>query len=109
MFGWIIFAIFAGKIIEMTFDRITEDGNLYAVRYDGDSDNILEILFDQWSDVIWLRMFFREHSSDLRRYFAIDNINEAIQDTLDDNEILQRTILSLNVDNLNAVSFPEFG
>ena len=106
MFGWIIFAIFAGKIIEMTFDRITEDGNLYAVRYDGDSDNILEILFDQWSDVIWLRMFFREHSSDLRRYFAIDNINEAIQDTLDDNEILQRTILSLNVDNLNAVFRP---
>ena len=36
----------------MTFDRITEDGNLYAVRYDGDSDNILETLFDQWSDVI---------------------------------------------------------
>lgn len=90
----------------MTFDRITEDGNLYAVRYDGDSDNILETLFDQWSDVIWLRMFFREHSSDLRRYFAIDNINEAIQDTLDDNEILQRTILSLNVDNLNAVFRP---
>lgn len=106
MFGWIIFAIFAGKIKEMTFDRITEDGNLFAVRYDGDSDNILETLFDQWSDVIWLRMFFREHSSDLRRYFAIDNINEAIQDTLDDNEILQRTILSLNVDNLNAVFRP---
>lgn len=103
---WVVFAIFARKIIEMTFDRITEDGNLFAVRYDGDSDNILETLFDQWSDVIWLRMFFREHSSDLRRYFAIDNINEAIQDTLDDNEILQRTILSLNVDNLNAVFRP---
>ena len=90
----------------MTFDRITEDGNLYAVRYDGDSDNILETLFDQWSDVIWLRSFFQEHSSDLKQYFAIENINEAIQDTLDDNEILQRTILMLDVDDLNKVFSP---
>lgn len=79
----------------MTFDKITEDGNLYAVRYEGDPDNILEMLFGQWSDVVWLRAFFKEHLSDLRKYFAIENINEAIQDTLDDNEILQRTILSL--------------
>lgn len=90
----------------MTFDRITDDGNLYAVRYDGDPDNILEILFDQWSDVMWLRTFFREHSSDLKQYFAIEDINEAIQDTLDDNETLQRTILLLNVDDLNMVFRP---
>ncbi len=90
----------------MTFDKITEDGNLYAVRYDGDSDNILETLFDQWSDVIWLRTFFQEHSSDLKQYFAIENINEAIQDTLDDNEVLQRTILMLDVDDLNRVFRP---
>jgi len=90
----------------MTFDKITEDGNLYAVRYDGNPDNILDILFDQWSDVMWLRTFFREHFSDLRQYFAIENINEAIQDTLDDNEILQRTILSLDIDDLNKVFRP---
>ena len=101
------FTIFAEiKIREMTFDKITEDGNLYAVRYDGDSDNILETLFDQWSDVIWLRTFFQEHSSDLKQYFAIENINEAIQDTLDDNEVLQRTILMLDVDDLNRVFRP---
>ena len=91
----------------MTFDRITEDGSLYAVRYAGDTDNILDILFDQWSDVVWLRSFFREHSSDLKFYFAIEDINEAIQDTLDDNEILQRTVLSLDFDNdLNRVFRP---
>jgi hypothetical protein len=94
------------KIIEMTFDKITEDGNLYAVRYDGDLDNILEILFDQWSDVMWLRSFFREHFADLRQYFAIENINEAIQDTLDDNETLQRTVLSLDIDDLDKVFRP---
>lgn len=31
----------------MTFDDITEDGRLWAVRYDGDEDNILYSLFDQ--------------------------------------------------------------
>ena len=34
----------------MTFDCITQDKNLWAVRYDGDSDNILYRLFDQWDD-----------------------------------------------------------
>lgn len=90
----------------MTFDKITEDGSLFAVRYDEDSDNIMEILFDQWSDVVWLRSFFINHFADLKNYFAIEDIHEAIQDTLDDNEILQRTILMLDVDNLNQVFRP---
>lgn len=90
----------------MTFDKITDDGSLFAVRYDGDTDNIMEILFDQWSDVVWLKYFFKDHASDLRKYFAIEDINEAIQDTLDDNEILQRTVLSLDIDNLNQVFRP---
>ena len=45
----------------MTFDKITEDGRLWAVRYDGASDNILSVLFDRWNDVLWLRRFFREN------------------------------------------------
>ncbi|MDE5877109.1 MAG: hypothetical protein K2H47_06405 [Muribaculaceae bacterium] len=49
----------------ITFDRITEDGNLYAVRYEGKEDNVLNTLFEQWSDVLWLRTFFRKYSSDL--------------------------------------------
>jgi hypothetical protein len=86
-----IFFYLCGKIIkQMTFDKITEDGNLYAVRYDGDSDNILEILFDRWSDVLWLRSFFREHFSDLKRYY----------------EILQMTILNLDIDDLNRAFRP---
>lgn len=104
---WIFITNFAEiKIQRMTFDKITEDGSLFAVRYDEDSDNIMEILFDQWSDVVWLRSFFINHFADLKNYFAIEDIHEAIQDTLDDNEILQRTILMLNVDNLNQVFRP---
>ena len=41
----------------MTFDKIMEDGRLWAVRYDGASDNILSVLFDRWNDVLWLRRF----------------------------------------------------
>lgn len=37
-----------------SFDDITEDGRLWAVRYVGDEDNILDTLFAQWDDVQWL-------------------------------------------------------
>ena len=66
----------------MTFDDITEDGRLWAVRYDGEDDNCLDSLFDQWNDVAWLRSFFKANSKDLEGYFKITNINDAIRRTL---------------------------
>jgi hypothetical protein len=42
----------------MTFDDITGDGRLWAVRYEGEDDNELYKLFDRWNDVVWLRNFF---------------------------------------------------
>ncbi len=48
----------------MTFDDITEDGRLWAVRYDGEADNVLYTLFDQWNDVVWLRSFFKQNWND---------------------------------------------
>lgn len=50
----------------MTFDDITEDGRLWAVRLDGEEDNELYKLFDQWNDVLWLRSFFKDNLDDLR-------------------------------------------
>ena len=39
------------KMVEvMTFEDITGDGRLWAVRYDGDTDNILATTFDKWND-----------------------------------------------------------
>lgn len=32
--------------MSMTFDDITEDGRLWAVRYEGETDNVLYSLFD---------------------------------------------------------------
>lgn len=72
----------------MTFDDITEDGRLWAVRYDGEADNALYNLFDQWNDVVWLRSFFKKHIDDLSSYFKITDINKAIYDTIEDAERL---------------------
>ena len=73
----------------MTFEDITGDGRLWAVRYDGDSDNILAMTFDKWNDHDWLRDFFKVNSSDLSSYFKITNLNQAIYDTISDAQEFQ--------------------
>ena len=80
----------------MTFDDITGDGRLWAVRYDDASDNELFRLFDQWNDVLWLRNFFKENLNDLSAYFKITDINQAISDTIDDSEVLEGVILDIS-------------
>lgn len=91
----------------MTFDDITEDGRLWAVRYDGDNDNILYSLFDQWNDVAWLRDFFKANSSDLESYFKITNINEAIRRTIDDSDKLEAIIMDISPEaNLDLIFRP---
>ena len=49
----------------MTFDKILENNTLWAVRYDGDKDNALFTLFEQWNDPEWLVNFFLANISDL--------------------------------------------
>ena len=62
----------------MTFDDITGDGRLWAVRYDGDNDNILALTFDRWYDLDWLKEFFIANKVDLSIYFRINDLNQAI-------------------------------
>lgn len=83
----------------MTFDKITDDGRLWAVRYNGESDNALYTLFDKWGDVVWLRQFFRDNWDDLIAYFKVTDINQAIEDTIEDNDQLQCLMLDLNPDS----------
>lgn len=91
----------------MTFDDITEDGRLWAVRYEGESDNALYNIFEQWNDVIWLRAFFKAHMKDLSSYFKITDINQAIMDTIEDSERLQCVIMDISPDaNLDAIFRP---
>jgi hypothetical protein len=91
----------------MTFDDITEDGRLWAVRYDGDNDNALYRLFDQWNDISWLRDFFKTNWQDLTSYFKITDVNQAIMRTIEDSEKLQGIIMDLSPDaNLDDIFLP---
>ena len=67
---------FAKEIVSMTFEKIIEDGRLWAVIYEGESQNALDKLFDQWNDVMWLRQFFKENMNDLTSYFKITDVND---------------------------------
>ena len=58
----------------MTFEDITGDGRLWAVRYEGHPDNILAMTFEKWNDHDWLRDFFVANSCDLSSYFKITNL-----------------------------------
>lgn len=80
----------------MTFDDITEDGRLWAVRYDGDDDNALFRLFEQWNDVAWLRNFFKSNIDDLSSYFKITDVNEAIYNTIEDADRLLCLIMDIS-------------
>lgn len=89
---------FAKEIVSMTFEKIIEDGRLWAVIYEGESQNTLDKLFDQWNDVMWLRQFFKENMNDLTSYFKITDVNDAIWDTIEDSERLQCLILDISPD-----------
>ena len=49
----------------MTFDKITNDGRLWAVRFGKETDNEFIKTIDLWNDVQWLQAFFKENINDL--------------------------------------------
>ncbi len=82
----------------MEFDKILDNGKLWAVRYNKNEDNVLQIIFEQWSTPEWLVNFFMENFIDLETYFKITDINQAIYDTIDDNIKMQCLILDISPD-----------
>lgn len=91
----------------MKFDKILDNNTLWAVRYDGANDNALQMLFEQWSNPEWLVDFFLANLSDLASYFKITDINQAIYDTIDDNQRMQCLILDISPDaNLDELFRP---
>ena len=79
----------------MEFYNIDGKRKLWAVRYDRDPINILGLLFQNWTDVDWLKEFFLSNKGDLERNFKITNIDRAIYDTLTEAEELECLILDL--------------
>ena len=82
----------------MTFDKILENGRLWAVRYDGEKDNALRNVMAQWNDTEWLVNFFSENIDDLASYFQITDINEAIYRTFEDSDVLECVIMDISPD-----------
>lgn len=86
-----------------TFDKI-RDG-VYAVRYPDEEDNELSKLLDKWNDTFYLRQFFRNKNK-LKTYFEIDDINVAVQDTLEDAAYLEDIILNGKQEDLDDMFHP---
>ena len=82
----------------MTFDKIIDDGRLWAVRYDNDKDNALQKVMLQWSDAQWLAEFFMQNLDDLISYFKITNIEDAIYQTMEDRDELSCIIMDISPD-----------
>ena len=82
----------------MTFDRVIEDGRLWAVHFDNDKENALEKVMSQWSDAGWLADFFTQNFDDLITYFRIINIEDAIYQTMEDRDELACIIMDISPD-----------
>lgn len=95
------------KVHDMRFERILDNGRLWAVMYDGDAVNILERVFTQWNDYEWLRAFFTKHVEDLSSFFHITDIDRAVFDTVDDANDLEFLIMDIDPDaNLDELFRP---
>lgn len=82
----------------MTFDKIIEDGRLWAVRFDKDKVNAFQKVLSQWSDALWLADFFTQNFDDLLSYFRITNIEDAIYQTMEDRDELACVIMDISPD-----------
>lgn len=82
----------------MTFDDITGDRKLWAVHFEGEEDNELYKVLNNWTDVIWLRNFFKENIDDLSAYFNITDIKVAVNDTIEDSAHLRSIIMDISPD-----------
>ena len=82
----------------MTFDKILDDGRLWAIRFDNDKNNALQKVMSQWSDALWLADFFMQNLDDLISYFRITNIEDAIYQTMEDRDELACIIMDISPD-----------
>lgn len=89
----------------MKFVRIVEDSDhLWAVRSDDQDADELTLLFRNWTNGEYLLDFFMENFEDLKDFFHIERLDEAVNDTFEDAEALQELVLEFpyteNLDEL---------
>lgn len=93
---------------DMKFERIIEGkDHLWAVRDMNKPNNELAALFQKWNDAEYLWEFFMDNLDDLQEFFHIERISEAVEDTIDDAEQLERLILEIPyTENLDELFHP---
>ena len=89
----------------MEFIRIIDGyDHLWAVKYPKEELDELSTLFRKWTNGEFLFDFFMENFDDLKEFFHIERIDEAINDTFEDADDLQELILDFpyteNLDEL---------
>ena len=80
----------------MEFDRVLEDGRLWAVKMEGEGKNAFDLLFSKWYDLNWLKDFFRENLSDLSSYFHIIDVYEAVMETVEEAKRLECLMMDIS-------------
>lgn len=91
----------------MRFEDVLHNGKLWAVVYDGDSQNILTKTFANWLNPAFLEDFFIRNSKDLESYFNITILDVAVYDTITDAVSLSCMILDICPDaNLDMLFRP---
>ena len=78
----------------MKFVRTIQGYNhLWAVRDEDKETDELSLLFRQWSNFNYLLDFFFANLDDLQGFFHIEKVSDAIKDTMEDAQELERLIL----------------
>lgn len=78
----------------MKFVRVIDGyDHLWTVKAQDKEADELTLLFRNWTNGDYLLDFFMEHFDDLKGYFHIERLDEAVSDTFEDAEDLQELVL----------------
>ncbi|MDP2040002.1 MAG: hypothetical protein Q8S14_03545 [Algoriphagus sp.] len=84
------------KIVSI-FERSKEC--LYAVMYDDNDHDVLEILQEKWSDPEDLRKFFKQYKRDYEAYYGQASLSQIVEKAIDDADALFETLFELAEDD----------
>lgn len=92
----------------MKFVRIINGyDHLWAVQEAEKESDVLTLLFRDWTNGEFLFDFFMENFDDLKEFFHIERIEQAVNDTFEDAESLQELILEFPyTENLDELFTP---
>ena len=82
----------------MRFDDVLGNERLWAVVYDGETENVLSQVFSEWVDLDLLYSFFEENGTDLKTFFRITDISQAVFETVNDAMAFKAVLLDIGSD-----------